>query len=349
MEEIKGTILIVDDEESIRNILSRRLQEEGYSCEVASDGKEALWKAFIRDFDLVLMDIKMPGMSGMETLPRLITDHPDTCVIMMTAVLDTETAVEAMKLGAYDYVTKPFDLDDLSMRMEKALEKRKLTLENREYQQRLEQKVKQYVEQMQQYYQEAVEALTREQIALEESHNMRTGQQGDAHIGAGVAVKSKEASPVREFARKLSQLFGRGVTSDSLSEENASAAGQKESTVKGTKDSIALQDDVVELVISPAVNLEQIMQFQSRLNSIRQLKVLGINGSVEKDVIMRLALKNPVPLLEILKTMPEIEKVAETIEEGNGEPSSSTKEPSRRKKIQIALSKTLTKYGSLAS
>jgi DNA-binding response OmpR family regulator len=352
MEEVKGTILIVDDEESIRNILSRRLQEDGYSCEVASDGKEALWKAFVRDFDLVLMDIKMPGMSGMETLPQMVTDHPDTCVIMMTAIVDTETAVEAMKLGAYDYVTKPFDLDDLSMRMGKALEKRKLTLENREYQQRLEQKVKQQVEQMQQYYQEAVEALSREQIALEELQNVRTVQPalaGDASTGAGVAVKSREASPVRDFARKLSQLFGRGATSDSLSEENASAAGQKESAAKGTKDSLALQNDVVELTISPAVNLEQIMQFQSRLNSIRQLKVLDIHGSVEKDVIIRLSLENPVPLLDILKTMPEIEKAAETLEEGNRMPSSSIKEPSRRRKIQVKLSKTLTKYGNMAS
>ncbi|MBM3155940.1 MAG: sigma-54-dependent Fis family transcriptional regulator [Chloroflexi bacterium] len=352
MEEVKGTILIVDDEESIGNIICRRLGEEGYACEVAADGKEALWKAFVKDFDLVLMDIKMPGMSGMETLPQIVTNHPDTCVIMMTAVVDTETAVEAMKLGAYDYVTKPFDLDDLSMRMGKALEKRKLTLENREYQRLLEQKVKQHVEQMQQYYQESVEALTREQIALEELHNARTAQPalaGDASIGAGVTVKSKEASPVREFARKLSQLFGRGTTSDSLNEENASAAVQKESATKGTNDNLALQNDVVELTISPAVNLEQIMQFQNRLKSIRQLKVLDINGSVEKDVIMRLSLENPVPLVDILKTMPEIEKVAETIEEGNRMPSSSAKEPSRKRKIQIKLSKTLAKYGNMAS
>src|SRR4030043_123196 len=189
MEEVKGTILIVDDEESIRNILSRRLQEEDYSCEVAADGKEALWKVFVRDFDLVLMDIKMPGISGMEVLPQIVTNHPDTCVIMMTATVDTETAVEAMKLGAYDYVTKPFDLDDLSMRMGKALEKKKLTLENREYQQHLGKKLKQHVEQMQQYYQESVESLTREQIALEESHNTRTVQQSDASTGAGVGGK----------------------------------------------------------------------------------------------------------------------------------------------------------------
>jgi DNA-binding response OmpR family regulator len=348
MAEVKGTILIVDDEESIRNILSRRLQEEGYSCEVASDGKEALWKAFVRDFDLVLMDIKMPGMSGMEALPQIVTNHPDTCVIVMTAVVDTETAVEAMKLGAYDYVTKPFDLDDLSMRMGKALEKRKLTLENREYQQSLEQKVRQHVEQMQQYNQETVEALSREQIALEELQNVRTVQQGDASAGAGVAVKSKETSPVRDFARKLSQLFGRGTTPDSLGEENASAAGQKESAAKGTKDSLELQQDVVELTISTAVNLEQIMRFQSRLNSIRQLKVLDIRGLVEKDVTIGLSLENPVPLLDILKTMPEIEKAAETLEEGNRTSSSSASEPPKRRKIQVEFSKALAKYGNMA-
>mgnify|MGYP001313555957 CR=1 FL=1 len=143
MEQAIGTILIVDDEEAIRSILSRKLEVDGYHCEVAADGKEALWKAFMKDFDLVLMDIKMPGLSGMEALPQMVTNHPDTCVIMMTAVVYTETAVQAMRLGAYDYVTKPFDLDDLSMRVEKALERRKLLLENRDYQLQLEQKIHQ--------------------------------------------------------------------------------------------------------------------------------------------------------------------------------------------------------------
>jgi putative two-component system response regulator len=141
MEEAEATILIVDDEDAIRSMLTRKLEADGYRCEAASDGKEALYKAFMKDFDVVLMDIKMPGLSGMEALPQMVTDHPDTCVIMITAVTDAKTAVEAMKLGAYDYVTKPFDLDDLSMRVRRALEKRKLVLENREYQRRLEQRV----------------------------------------------------------------------------------------------------------------------------------------------------------------------------------------------------------------
>jgi DNA-binding NtrC family response regulator len=229
MEEAKGTILIVDDEEAIRNILSRRLESDGCNCEMAADGKEALWKAFMTDFDLVLMDIKMPGLSGMEALPQIITNHPDTCVIMLTAVVDTETAVQAMKLGAYDYVTKPFDLDDLGMRVQKALERRKLVLENRDYQLRLEQKVHQQAWQIQEYYRKAVETLSSEQIALENSQTESMSKQREGAPGADVANKLTESSsPVRDFAKKLSQLFSRGAPD--LSDVNFDAASTQTRT-----------------------------------------------------------------------------------------------------------------------
>lgn len=133
---------------------------------IAADGKEALKKAFMQDFALVLLDIKMPGMSGMEVLSRMATDYPDTSVVMITAVGDSQTAVESMKLGAYDYVTKPFDMDSLVMSVERALERRNLVLENREYQLRLEQKVEQQTGQVRQYCREAIEALAREEMAL---------------------------------------------------------------------------------------------------------------------------------------------------------------------------------------
>ena len=180
MDEGKGTILIVDDEESIRNAVARRLKTEGYKCMTAGDGKEALWKAFMQDFALVLLDIKMPGMSGMEVLSRMITDHPDTGVVMITAVGDSETAVEAMKQGAYDYVTKPFNLDDLVIRVERALERRGLVMVNRGYQLRLEQMVEQQTGQMRQYFHEAIEALAHEQMALEKlSGTLGIGKKAD--------------------------------------------------------------------------------------------------------------------------------------------------------------------------
>ncbi len=202
MEEAGGTILIVDDEGSIRDILCRKLQSEGYDCVVAANGKEALWKAFMQDFDLVLMDIKMPGLSGMEVLPKMVTDHPDTCVVMLTAVADIETAVEAMKVGAYDYLTKPFNMDDLVMKVERALERRRLVLENREYQLRLEQRVERQARQIQQYHSEATEALVREQAALAELEATRRSRKG--------------------FARKLSQILGVG-TPDSSGERSGAA------------------------------------------------------------------------------------------------------------------------------
>ncbi len=208
MEESEVAILVVDDEDAIRSMLTRKLELEGYHCEVAVDGKEALWRAFMRDFDLVLMDIKMPGLSGMEALPQMVTDHPDTCVIMITAVVDAKTAVEAMKFGAYDYVTKPFDLDDLGMRVRRALERRRLVLENREYQRHLEQKVKQQVEQVQEYYNQAIQALSREQIALDKlgGASQQNGL-GEAylHMAESLALMAEAHEP---YARGHSERVG---------------------------------------------------------------------------------------------------------------------------------------------
>ena len=167
MNDAKGSVLIVDDEESIRNILSYALQKQGYVCELAKRGDEALQSILMKDFDIALLDIDMPGMSGIEVLSQLINLRPDISVVMVTAIQDTKIAVEAMKLGAYDYVIKPFDLDDLGLRVEKALERRRLLLENKRYHLRLEQKVEHQEGQIQQYYQETLQALLREQIALQ--------------------------------------------------------------------------------------------------------------------------------------------------------------------------------------
>jgi len=133
IEEVKAKILVVDDEESIRTIIARRLELDGYMCITAPNGKEAVKTATVETFDLVLTDVKMPGMSGIELLSQIVSDHPDTGVVMITAMSDAQTAVDAMKLGAYDYITKPFDLDALSIKVERALEKKQLLQENKDY------------------------------------------------------------------------------------------------------------------------------------------------------------------------------------------------------------------------
>jgi len=346
MEEAKGTILIIDDEEAIRGILCRKLESDGYHCEVAADGKEALWKAFMKDFDLVLMDIKMPGLSGMEALPQLVTNHPDTCVIMMTAVVDTETAVQAMKLGAYDYVTKPFDLDDLGMRVEKALERRKLTLENRDHQLRLEQKIHQQAWQIQDYYRKAVETISREQMALESSQAESILKQGKDMPGAEVAVKPTEpSSSVRDFARKLSQLFSKGAPN--LSDEKSDAAPaqigianevHRVEITPEKEENTVLYNGTVELSFSHPVSLQQTLQFYNTLKHIRQVDVVDVAGLVDKNVTIKLLLETPAPLVKILKVLPEVEEISDGSQDADNVISDSQGEVSPVKRLIIGLS-----------
>ncbi len=107
-------MLIVDDEESVRDSLYNWFIEEGYHVECAEDAKKALKLLDDRDFDIILVDIKMPGMDGMELHRRIKALSGEPVVIIMTAFASVDTAVQALKEGAFDYVTKPFDPDDLS-------------------------------------------------------------------------------------------------------------------------------------------------------------------------------------------------------------------------------------------
>ncbi|MGH7412356.1 MAG: sigma 54-interacting transcriptional regulator [Candidatus Methylomirabilis sp.] len=121
------TILVVDDEESIRWALRKALEREGYRVVLASDGAEGLKRATEPGIDLVLMDIKMPGPDGLEMLTRIKEVRPDLPVMIMTAFGTLQAAVQAMKRGAYDYITKPFDFRELSILVRRAFEVRDLT------------------------------------------------------------------------------------------------------------------------------------------------------------------------------------------------------------------------------
>jgi len=121
----RGTVMVVDDEEGVR--ASIRAILEG-TCEVleAETGAEALEQLRTREVDLVMLDQRMPGEPGIDVLPRVKAADPSTLVVLATAVHDVRTAVEALKRGAYDYITKPFDVDAILMLVERALEKRAL-------------------------------------------------------------------------------------------------------------------------------------------------------------------------------------------------------------------------------
>ena len=121
----RGRILLVDDEEVVRESLTEWFRAEGYNVTPASCGKEALTLIASRSFDLALLDIKMPGMDGMELQQRLLEADPDLTIIIMTGYASVETAVQALKRGAYDYISKPVDPDELSHLVERAIELRR--------------------------------------------------------------------------------------------------------------------------------------------------------------------------------------------------------------------------------
>ena len=124
-------ILIVDDELSMQEFLEILLQRDGHDTVCCHSAESALVALESDDFDLVISDIRMGGMSGLDLLDRIIDLYPETLVLVITAHGTTESAVEAMKRGAYDYVTKPFSVDEIRMVVQKALEKKNLSVENR--------------------------------------------------------------------------------------------------------------------------------------------------------------------------------------------------------------------------
>jgi DNA-binding NtrC family response regulator len=123
-------ILIVDDETIVRESLGAWFQQDGHHVDAAESAKEALRLAARTHYDIALVDIKMPGMDGLELQTRLAAADPELTIILMTAYASVDSAVKAMKAGAYDYIVKPFDPDDLSMLIQRAAEHRSLRAEN---------------------------------------------------------------------------------------------------------------------------------------------------------------------------------------------------------------------------
>ncbi len=125
-------LLIVDDDDDFRGTVMRRFARRGFRVEQATSGAEALDLSARKSFDVAIVDLMMPGMSGLELLSRLREAHPDCQVVMLTGQGTIETAVEAMKQGAYDFLTKPFPLGELEVVIEKAYERHRLQKENKQ-------------------------------------------------------------------------------------------------------------------------------------------------------------------------------------------------------------------------
>lgn len=134
--------LIVDDEGPIQLLLSRYLETDGHQCVTASSAEEAQELLKGNEFHLVLSDINMPGISGIDLLKEIKTDYPDIAVLMVTAVDDRKLAGHALELGAYGYLIKPFTMSEVLINVANALERRRLTLLSQNYERELEKEVK---------------------------------------------------------------------------------------------------------------------------------------------------------------------------------------------------------------
>jgi len=156
VETQRARILIVDDEPSIGELLSRWLTADGYACSVAENGETAVQLLGNGVFDLVVSDIMMAGMSGMDLLTVIKTLFSDVAVVMVTGVDDRKTAITALDLGAFGYVIKPFDRNEILINVANALERRRLTLLSRKYENELEAKVEQRTKEVREREEEIV-------------------------------------------------------------------------------------------------------------------------------------------------------------------------------------------------
>jgi DNA-binding NtrC family response regulator len=135
---MSGSILVVDDEKGQREILHAILNREGYGVATVPGGREALAALEEKEFDLILTDLKMQGLSGLELMERVLAVNPEQCIIMMTAHGTVDSAVEAMKKGAFDYLEKPLEREDLLLTLKRAFERVSLLKENRALHKQLE-------------------------------------------------------------------------------------------------------------------------------------------------------------------------------------------------------------------
>lgn len=135
-------ILIVDDEEPIRRLIGQILDRSNYNCTLAANASEAHEFLKVREFELILCDMNMPGQSGLDFIRSVLAESPDTAAIMVTGMCDPIIAYVSLQIGVFDYVTKPFDQSRILVSVASALRRRDLEIDNRAYRENLEKKVK---------------------------------------------------------------------------------------------------------------------------------------------------------------------------------------------------------------
>jgi putative two-component system response regulator len=151
--------LVVDDEPRLRQLLVRLMENDGFVCREAGSGDEALERLREAPAALVLTDLRMPRMDGAELLREVRARYPDTAVVLITAIADVDVAVRCLTIGAMDYLTKPFQLEEVRARVAQALERRRLVIENRGYQEGLEARVAEQARRLEELFLGSIQSL----------------------------------------------------------------------------------------------------------------------------------------------------------------------------------------------
>jgi len=278
--ETRGTVVVADDEESARISLGQILREDGYQVSLAADGEEALRLVAAEQPDVLLTDLKMPGMDGQELLSRVRQGYPEVAVVIMTAHGTIRSAVEALRQGAEDYLTKPVDVEEVEYLLDQVLKRRKLLSETRLLRERLDDKYR--FENIIGHGPEMLEVFRLvEQVAPTQASVLITGESGTGKelIAQAIHQRSqrRDAAFIKVSCAALpetlleSELFGheRGAFTGAL----ARRAGRFELAAGGT----VFLDEVGDIPLGMQVKLLRFLQDH-------QFERVGGNQTLTVDV-----------------------------------------------------------------
>lgn len=261
MDESERRILVVDDEEQVRNLLSSYLGES-YLCSKAASADEALQLLAAEPHALVIADVVMPGRNGIELLREITARHPDTMVVMVSGIARTQRVLDAVRLGAYDYLIKPCDLDVLSMTVERALERRALLRAARHYKVDLERRN---------------EELRRRKTELESLQSQIVQSEKMASIGQLAAGVAHELNNPAGFLYGNMELLGecvRGLERLLLFYETVPLAGEDAARARAIKDEIDYErtlEDLRSIVADCRDGAERIRDVVQNLRTFSRL------------------------------------------------------------------------------
>jgi DNA-binding NtrC family response regulator len=276
----QGRILIVDDEANARNALAEILREEGYSVETAADGFKALPK--LADFhpELVLTDLKMPGMDGLELMGKVQREYPDVGVVVMTAFGEIETAVKAIRAGAADYLTKPLNADQLLIVLTNTLERYRLRRETQKLQRRLDERysfdnIVGDSPQIQQLFK------TIEQVAPSRATVLITGESGTGKELVASAIHHRSPRHRGPFVKlHCAALSENLLESELFGHERGSFTGadrRREGRFELANGGTLFLDEIGEISLATQVKLLRVLQE-------REFERVGGNQTIRTDV-----------------------------------------------------------------